>query len=161
MYILLLWATFISKIVWKLNYCYYLCPVANSDRLFRHSLLVSWVTYDLSGQFTHLQEPARNMITRHLLVNNAFERHLLVFFNIWQNMWWLDSWESRFVHHDHLIIMKILSLMKLRINDYLLCPCEYDYRSVFKHSCFASSPRRPDREYKRMVFEHTHGLFIT
>ncbi len=28
-------------------------------------------------------------------------------------------------------------------------------------SCFASSPRRPDREYKRMVFEHTHGLFIT
>ncbi len=28
-------------------------------------------------------------------------------------------------------------------------------------NCFASSPRRPDREYKRMVFEHTHGLFIT
>jgi hypothetical protein len=28
-------------------------------------------------------------------------------------------------------------------------------------ACFASSPRRPDREYKRMVFEHTHGLFIT
>ncbi len=27
--------------------------------------------------------------------------------------------------------------------------------------CFASSPRRPDREYKRMVFEYTHGLFIT
>ncbi len=28
-------------------------------------------------------------------------------------------------------------------------------------SCFASSPRRPYVEYKRMVLEHTHGLFIT
>ncbi len=32
---------------------------------------------------------------------------------------------------------------------------------VYHSMCFASSPRRPDREYKRMVFEHTHGLFIT
>jgi hypothetical protein len=28
-------------------------------------------------------------------------------------------------------------------------------------SCFAPSPRRPSREYKRMVLELTHGLFIT
>jgi hypothetical protein len=28
-------------------------------------------------------------------------------------------------------------------------------------SCFALSPRRPYGEYKRMVLEHTHGLFIT
>jgi hypothetical protein len=27
--------------------------------------------------------------------------------------------------------------------------------------CFAPSPRRPSREYKRMVLELTHGLFIT
>ncbi len=27
--------------------------------------------------------------------------------------------------------------------------------------CFALSPRRPYGEYKRMVLEHTHGLFIT
>ncbi len=27
--------------------------------------------------------------------------------------------------------------------------------------CFASSPRRPYIEDKRMVLEHTHGLFIT
>jgi hypothetical protein len=27
--------------------------------------------------------------------------------------------------------------------------------------CFASSPRRPYFEDKRMVLEHTHGLFIT
>jgi hypothetical protein len=27
--------------------------------------------------------------------------------------------------------------------------------------CFALSPRRPYEEYKRMVLEHTHGLFIT
>ncbi len=27
--------------------------------------------------------------------------------------------------------------------------------------CFAPSPRRPYGEYKRMVLEHTHGLFIT
>ncbi len=29
------------------------------------------------------------------------------------------------------------------------------------NSCFAPSPRRPYVEYKRMVLEHTHGLFIT
>jgi hypothetical protein len=29
------------------------------------------------------------------------------------------------------------------------------------NNCFAPSPRRPDREYKRMVLEYTHGLFIT
>jgi hypothetical protein len=28
-------------------------------------------------------------------------------------------------------------------------------------NCFALSPRRPYEEYKRMVLEHTHGLFIT
>ncbi len=28
-------------------------------------------------------------------------------------------------------------------------------------NCFALSPRRPYGEYKRMVLEHTHGLFIT
>ncbi len=27
--------------------------------------------------------------------------------------------------------------------------------------CSVSSPRRPHVEYKRMVLEHTHGLFIT
>ncbi len=27
--------------------------------------------------------------------------------------------------------------------------------------CFTLSPRRPYEEYKRMVLEHTHGLFIT
>ncbi len=27
--------------------------------------------------------------------------------------------------------------------------------------CFAPSPRRPSEEYKRMVVELTHGLFIT
>ncbi len=27
--------------------------------------------------------------------------------------------------------------------------------------CFAPSPRRPYIEDKRMVLEHTHGLFIT
>ncbi len=30
-----------------------------------------------------------------------------------------------------------------------------------KKECFASSPRRPYFEDKRMVLEHTHGLFIT
>ncbi len=30
-----------------------------------------------------------------------------------------------------------------------------------KGNCFAPSPRRPYGEYKRMVLEHTHGLFIT
>jgi hypothetical protein len=30
-----------------------------------------------------------------------------------------------------------------------------------KTICFALSPRRPYGEYKRMVLEHTHGLFIT
>ncbi len=30
-----------------------------------------------------------------------------------------------------------------------------------QRQCFAPSPRRPSREYKRMVLEHTHGLFIT
>ncbi len=29
------------------------------------------------------------------------------------------------------------------------------------YKCFALSPRRPYGEYKRMVLEHTHGLFIT
>jgi hypothetical protein len=29
------------------------------------------------------------------------------------------------------------------------------------HNCFTLSPRRPYEEYKRMVLEHTHGLFIT
>jgi hypothetical protein len=29
------------------------------------------------------------------------------------------------------------------------------------HKCFAPSPRRPSGEYKRMVLELTHGLFIT
>jgi hypothetical protein len=28
-------------------------------------------------------------------------------------------------------------------------------------NCFTLSPRRPYGEYKRMVLEHTHGLFIT
>jgi hypothetical protein len=28
-------------------------------------------------------------------------------------------------------------------------------------SCYTLSPRRPYEEYKRMVLEHTHGLFIT
>ncbi len=28
-------------------------------------------------------------------------------------------------------------------------------------TCFASSPWRPHTEDKRMVLEHTHGLFIT
>ncbi len=30
-----------------------------------------------------------------------------------------------------------------------------------RNHCFALSPRRPYGEYKRMVLEHTHGLFIT
>ncbi len=29
------------------------------------------------------------------------------------------------------------------------------------YTCFAPSPRRPYIEDKRMVLEHTHGLFIT
>jgi hypothetical protein len=33
--------------------------------------------------------------------------------------------------------------------------------SVHDGYCFALSPRRPYEEYKRMVLEHTHGLFIT
>ncbi len=28
-------------------------------------------------------------------------------------------------------------------------------------NCYTLSPRRPNEEYKRMVLEHTHGLFIT
>jgi hypothetical protein len=32
---------------------------------------------------------------------------------------------------------------------------------VNQRHCFAPSPRRPYVEYKRMVLEHTHGLFIT
>jgi hypothetical protein len=36
----------------------------------------------------------------------------------------------------------------------------YIKENVFTY-CFASSPRRPYVEYKRMVLEHTHGLFIT
>jgi hypothetical protein len=39
-------------------------------------------------------------------------------------------------------------------------PCLSDVL-VGLNSCFALSPRRPYEEYKRMVFEHTHGLFIT
>jgi hypothetical protein len=31
----------------------------------------------------------------------------------------------------------------------------------YKSNCFTLSPRRPYEEYKRMVLEHTHGLFIT
>jgi hypothetical protein len=34
-------------------------------------------------------------------------------------------------------------------------------RKVNTYKCFAPSPRRLYVEYKRMVFEHTHGLFIT
>ncbi len=30
-----------------------------------------------------------------------------------------------------------------------------------RYKCFTLSPRRPYEEYKRMVLEHTHGLFIT
>ncbi len=33
--------------------------------------------------------------------------------------------------------------------------------SYAQSECFALSPRRPYEEYKRMVLEHTHGLFIT
>jgi hypothetical protein len=39
--------------------------------------------------------------------------------------------------------------------------CHSDKVRMCQEDCFASSPRRPDREYKRMVLEHTHGLFIT
>jgi hypothetical protein len=38
--------------------------------------------------------------------------------------------------------------------------CDYSFR-LSNDNCFAPSPRRPDREYKRMVLELTHGLFIT
>ncbi len=30
-----------------------------------------------------------------------------------------------------------------------------------EYKCFASSPWRPHIEDKRMVLEHTHGLFLT
>jgi hypothetical protein len=36
-----------------------------------------------------------------------------------------------------------------------------DVRAKDKGDCFASSPWRPHTEDKRMVLEHTHGLFIT
>jgi hypothetical protein len=32
---------------------------------------------------------------------------------------------------------------------------------AYDYQCFTLSPGRPYEEYKRMVFEHTHGLFIT
>jgi hypothetical protein len=32
---------------------------------------------------------------------------------------------------------------------------------IQQSECFAPSPRRPYVEDKRMVLEHTHGLFIT
>ncbi len=34
-------------------------------------------------------------------------------------------------------------------------------QEVIQANCFALSPRRPHTEDKRMVLEHTHGLFIT
>ncbi len=33
--------------------------------------------------------------------------------------------------------------------------------NIKNDDCFALSPWRPYEEYKRMVLEHTHGLFIT
>jgi hypothetical protein len=38
---------------------------------------------------------------------------------------------------------------------------KYEKRREQKGYCFASSPWRPYTEDKRMVLEHTHGLFIT
>ncbi len=38
---------------------------------------------------------------------------------------------------------------------------ERSYIREGDYSCFASSPWRPHTEDKRMVLEHTHGLFIT
>ncbi len=37
----------------------------------------------------------------------------------------------------------------------------YMYTTCTECTCFTLSPRRPYEEYKRMVLEHTHGLFIT
>ncbi len=34
-------------------------------------------------------------------------------------------------------------------------------RRAIRTPCYTPSPRRPYEEYKRMVLEHTHGLFIT
>jgi hypothetical protein len=38
---------------------------------------------------------------------------------------------------------------------------DYEESSLLLSPCFASSPWRPHTEDKRMVLEHTHGLFIT
>jgi hypothetical protein len=51
-------------------------------------------------------------------------------------------------------------------NTYLVCLEWWDPDLVqnapnLQHYCFALSPQRPYVEYKRMVLEHTHGLFIT
>ncbi len=35
------------------------------------------------------------------------------------------------------------------------------FGKMWNNSCYTPSPRRPNVEYKRMVLEHTHGLFIT
>jgi hypothetical protein len=40
-------------------------------------------------------------------------------------------------------------------------PLIYQDLSLNETKCFAPSPRRPYVEDKRMVLEHTHGLFIT
>jgi hypothetical protein len=49
----------------------------------------------------------------------------------------------------------------LRIPDKLVRFCILVLVQEIKRNCSVSSPRRPHVEYKRMVLEHTHGLFIT
>ncbi len=54
----------------------------------------------------------------------------------------------------------------LTLNKYVNLPIavsepDADYPGWSDPACYTLSPRRPNEEYKRMVLEHTHGLFIT
>ncbi len=68
-----------------------------------------------------------------------------------QSMWWEDHGRES---SERILIESVVEGSWLR-------EWQQDPSRESSRKCFASSPRRPYIEDKRMVLEHTHGLFIT
>jgi hypothetical protein len=89
-------------------------------------------------------------------------------FNAWASHAWqpVGTWiwhsgQLPAVKEEAAACSEMNTLLAANINGILSSYQGTYYVMLLNRQCFASSPRKPYFEDKRMVLEHTHGLFIT